>query len=186
MAGDPNGEATSNFNSSVATGGYFITATTDFNLDPTNVSNMSGNSGTAGNSGAFGPIRIPQYIAVGTSQEHVANFSIATDGAISAVSDLGTTRVIGYMSIAYFNNDSGLAPQGNSNFTSSAASGEPIFYQPGVGPAAQTQAGTLELSNVDLSTEFSNMIITQQGYDANAKTITTAQQMLQAIINAIQ
>ena len=186
MAGGTNAALNSTFNTSVPTSGYYIADTNSFSLNSSQVSIMSANTGAGTLAGAFTAVRIPQYIAAGTSQELVSTFSVGTDGAVTVVSDEGTTRVIGFATVAHFTNDTGLQAEGNNNYIATAASGAPIFFQPGVGPAGETRGGALELSNVDLSTEFSNMIITQQGYDANAKTITTAQQMLQAIINVIQ
>jgi flagellar hook protein FlgE len=191
-------------NQALDLGGSYV----DFSLNPLSVSAMEANTGitfnfsnptnaadiiTATNDGVFGAVRIPLYIGVSNFDtvanlvdvtfERVANYSFATDGAITVTSDQGTSRRIGYLSIAYFNNDSGLADVGSSYFNRTPASGDATFYQPQTGPAGATQAGTLELSNVDLASEFTEMIITQRGFDANARTITTSSEMLQTVIN---
>ena len=68
-------------------------------------------------------------------------------------------------------------------FEKSASSGEVIIGTPGNGGRGTASAGNLESSNVDLSREFTNMIIGQRGFQANAKTITTADEMLNDLVN---
>jgi flagellar hook protein FlgE len=164
------------------------TQTEDFSLAAGENTEMNVAVGTAGD-GEFKAIRIPLFISIAAAgvvpatTERVSSYSFATDGAITVVSDQGTSRRIGYMATAYFNNDSGLRDAGSSYFNRTPASGDATFYQPQTGPAGATQAGVLELSNVDLATQFTEMIITQRGFDANARTISTSSEMLQTVVN---
>jgi flagellar hook protein FlgE len=85
--------------------------------------------------------------------------------------------------MAVFTNPMGLTASGDNLFEVSNNSG-----LPNIGPAAEAGrgkivAGTLEMSNVDLSEQFTDMIITQRGFQANSRTITTSDQMLQELIN---
>lgn len=131
--------------------------------------------------GSLSSVQIPSTIAdVG---ETVANWSIGTDGAITVVGEAGTPVTIGYLTLADFQNDNGLAYRFNSYFTNTQASGTPAYYQPQEGPVGTTQSGALELSNVDIATEFADMIITQRGFDANARTISTTDEMLQTAVS---
>lgn len=168
----------------IAVTNFTPTQTADFSLAATDNTQMEAAFGTVAGDATFKAVRIPLQISIGTpTTERVANFAFATDGAITVTTDQGTSRRIGYLSVAYFNNDSGLSDAGSSYFNRTPASGNAQFYQPQTGPAGATQAGTLELSNVDLAGEFTEMIVTQRGFDANARTITTSSEMLQTVIN---
>ena len=77
----------------------------------------------------------------------------------------------------------GLQPMGGNAWVQTAASGGPIVGTPGSGNLGVLQAGALEESNVDLTAELVNMIVAQRSYQANAQTIKTQDQILQAIVN---
>ncbi|MDL2219603.1 flagellar hook-basal body complex protein [Ruminococcaceae bacterium OttesenSCG-928-O06] len=108
---------------------------------------------------------------------------IATNGIITGLDSQGKTVTIGRIDLATFANPAGLNQAGSSNFTESANSGIPVLGQPGQGGAGQLVGGSLELSNVDLSREFSDMITTQRGYQANSRIITVSDTMLEELIN---
>lgn len=129
-------------------------------------------------------IRIPTTITGGApSPQSVASFSVGSDGKIVVTGDSGASSAIGFLSVATFSSNQGLSSAPNTNYTSSDASGAATANPPGTSKAGKTQAGVLELSNVDIATEFSNMIVTQRGFDVNARTITATDEMLQTVVN---
>jgi len=93
------------------------------------------------------------------------------------------TYVLGKVAMVTFNNPGGLEKAGGNNYTLSANSGEPIVSSSGQNGAGSLEAGNLEMSNVDLSTEFTEMIIASRAYQANSRSITTSDEMLQELIN---
>ena len=116
----------------------------------------------------------------------LSSFSIDQTGAITGIFNNGQTRVLGQIALANFSNPQGLQSTGTNNFEASNNSGLPQVGTATVSGLGQISAGYLEQSNVDLSNEFTNMIITQRGYEANTKIISTVDQMLQDIINTKQ
>lgn len=114
--------------------------------------------------------------------------AVGSDGAVSYVdqNSLSPTyqqRVTaGYLSLATFPNESGLERAGGSLWLQSPNSGSPAVNTPGQNGAGTVVSGELEQSNVDLATEFTNMITAERGYEANSRVITTADQMLQTAV----
>jgi len=113
-------------------------------------------------------------------------FSVGMGGVINGVFSNGLTRTIGQVALATFANDGGLARVANNMFRSTSNSGSPRIGVAGSGGRGDVIGGVLERSNVDLATEFSNLIITQRGFQANARTITTADTLLQETVNLIR
>lgn len=97
--------------------------------------------------------------------------------------DAGDKVTLGYISMATFNNPSGLEKVGDNMFEVSANSGNPVYGTPGNGSAGSLAPSNLEMSNVDLSEEMVNMIITQRGFQANSRIITTTDTMLEELVN---
>lgn len=124
-------------------------------------------------------IQIPTTVASGAP---VVSFTVDSTGAITVTGQDGTTQISGYVTVQNYNNNNGLTDAGNSLYSYTVAAGANQYYQAasssGIG---SIQTGVLETSNVDLSTEFSNMIIAQNGFDAAAKVITTSDQLLQTV-----
>ncbi|HVO54562.1 MAG TPA: flagellar hook-basal body complex protein [Solirubrobacterales bacterium] len=115
--------------------------------------------------------------------EGATDVAIGQDGAVSYVPAGGGAReVAGYLSIATFTNEAGLQRTSGNRWIESAASGEAIDGTPG-GEFGLTISGTLEMSNVDLATEFTDMIAAQRGFQANSRVISTADEMLQDLVN---
>lgn len=112
--------------------------------------------------------------------------SIAANGVVTADFSNGLTQAIYIIPIATFANGDGLAPQSGDTFTQTAASGTPLLGLAGSGAAGDISPSSLENSTVDIATEFSNLIITQNAYAANSKVITTADNMLQTLMQVIQ
>jgi flagellar hook protein FlgE len=111
------------------------------------------------------------------------SFQIASDGTIQGTFSNGKTTLIGQMAIASFPNEQGLLKAGQNSFTATLASGQATVGAPGSGGRGTLAGGALELSNVDMATEFSNLIVAQRGYEANAKVITTFDEITQDTIN---
>jgi flagellar hook protein FlgE len=118
-------------------------------------------------------------IAPGTLQ----SFAIGLDGNITGFFSNGTSQFIDTVQMASFTNGSGLLKVGSSQYRESATSGTPNIGNPGTAGRGGLVAGSLEMSNVDLAQEFTSMIIAQRGFQANARTITTANEMLEELVN---
>ena len=108
---------------------------------------------------------------------------IDVNGIITGRYSNNQSRVLGQVALATFNNPGGLMKSGDSLFTQSANSGEAQIGATGTGGRGSLNPGSLEMSNVDLAQEFSNMIITQRGFQANSKIISVADEMLQELAN---
>lgn len=90
---------------------------------------------------------------------------------------------IGYVAIATFNNENALEKVGQSAYRATTNSGAATYNTPGNGVAGNLNPGTLEMSNVDLASEFTDMIVTQRGFQANSRIITTTDSMLEELVN---
>lgn len=104
-------------------------------------------------------------------------------GTISGKFSNGKIKALAQVCMAAFNNPAGLNKVGDSMYTQSNNSGVAQIGAAGSGGRGSLSAGALEMSNVDLAQEFSNMIITQRGFQANSKIITTTDEMLQDLAN---
>lgn len=113
-------------------------------------------------------------------------FNIGGDGIINGVFSNGLTQVIGQVALASFANNGGLTRFGDNLFRDSPGSGPAQIGIPNTGGRGSVSGGVLEGSNVDLGTEFSNLIVTQRGFQANARTITTADTLLQETVNLVR
>jgi len=114
------------------------------------------------------------------------SFTFGQDGVIVGVFTNGLTRVLGQIALAAFPNNAGLVRVGQNQFRESPNSGFPQVGPPSTGARGAVTGGVLETSNVDLGTEFSNLILTQRGFQANARTITTADTLLQEAVNLVR
>jgi flagellar hook protein FlgE len=112
------------------------------------------------------------------------SFSIGADGVITGSYSNGLSRTLGQVAIATFANPQGLNDLGGNVYTSSANSGEPTVKVPNEGGAGLIRSGALELSNVDLSQEFINLIIASTGFSASSRVITTSDELLTELLNA--
>ena len=116
----------------------------------------------------------------------LGDFSVGTDGTITGVFTNGLTRVIGQIALANFGNVGGLSRAGNNVFLETPSSGPAQVGPANNGGRGTINGGVLEGSNVDLSTEFSNLIVTERGFQANARTITAADTLLQETVNLVR
>lgn len=106
-----------------------------------------------------------------------------TTGTITGIFDNGHSWQLAQIALANFNNPAGLIKAGQNLYRSSNNSGEPQIGQSGTGGRGTIAPGYLEMSNVDLSEEFTQMIVTQRGFQANSRIITASDEMLQELIN---
>ncbi len=119
----------------------------------------------------------------GYGMGYLDNFKIDQSGVITAVYSNGSTRTIGQVALASFTNPNGLEKAGETNFMQSNNSGMANIGPSGIAGKGKIIAGTLEMSNVDLAEQFTDMIVTQRGFQANSKTIQTSDQMLQELLS---
>jgi len=119
----------------------------------------------------------------GHTMGYMENFVIDGNGIITGVFSNGTNRVLGQVAMASFPNQGGLEKSGDNNFRVTTNSGIADIGAAGVAGRGTMRAGVLEMSNVDLAEQFTDMIITQRGFQANSRTIQTSDQMLQEILN---
>jgi len=103
-------------------------------------------------------------------------------GTIIGVFNNGISKPLAQVAIAKFTNNMGLVSDGGSSFRASANSGDPIIGQASTGGRGFIQASALEMSNVDLSKALTELIVIQRGFQANSKTITTSDQMLNTLL----
>ncbi|MGK0441342.1 MAG: flagellar hook protein FlgE [Pseudohongiellaceae bacterium] len=161
--------------------------------DSTGVAN-----GAVGSSGAPAT---SYTVSIGSSTQYGSEFSVSSigqdgfapgrltgvevddSGIIFARYTNGEAQVLGQLALATFSNQQGLTPLGNTSWGESFESGQPAIGAPQTGSLGAVESGALEDSNVDLSEELVRLIIAQRNYQANAKTIETADTVTQAIIN---
>jgi flagellar hook protein FlgE len=122
------------------------------------------------------------YEQNGYGQGYLETFKIDQAGMITAVYSNGSNRTIGQIALASFTNNGGLEKEGDNMFKVSNNSGMANISEAGIAGKGKFLAGTLEMSNVDLSDAFTDMIVTQRGFQANSKTITTSDEMLQELL----
>ena len=119
----------------------------------------------------------------GFSAGQLTAIAIEPNGIVMARYSNGQSRPAGQVEVANFRNPQGLLPIGDNGWARTYASGDPVAGAPGYGSLGVLQSGALEESNVDLTGELVNMIISQRIYQANAQTIKTEDQMLQTLVN---
>jgi flagellar hook protein FlgE len=115
----------------------------------------------------------------GSAPGSVNGVNILADGSITATFGAGQTVTIGKVAIAAFNNPKGLVKLGANRFGESQAAGQANVGTAGTGGRGTLIGSALEQSNVDMATEFTNMIMAQRGYQANSKSITVADELMQ-------
>lgn len=110
-------------------------------------------------------------------------FNIDKSGKIVGVFSNGMNQNLGQLAVASFTNPAGLTRVGDTMFEESSNSGQPQIGQAGQGSRGTITPGTVEMSNVDLSQEFTDMIMTERGFQSNSRVITTSDEMLQELVN---
>ena len=119
----------------------------------------------------------------GFSAGQLVSFSMGPGGDITGIFSNGTTRQIGQIAMALFTNPAGLLRAGQNTFETTSNSGIPIIGTPGTAGRGTVGTGVLEGSNTDLAREFTNVVIAQRGFQASSKVISTADEMLQDLVN---
>ncbi|PZS25853.1 MAG: flagellar hook protein [Pseudonocardiales bacterium] len=110
-------------------------------------------------------------------------FTLAPDGTLMGVFSNGLKEPLGQIAMASFNNPPGLEKVGQSFYQSTVNSGTAQLGTAGQGGRGMLASGQLEMSNVDLAQEFTNLIIAQRGFQANSKVIVTSDEILQDLVN---
>ncbi len=123
------------------------------------------------------------YAQDGNSSGKLEGFSIDSKGVVLGIFTNGDRKSLGQIMLAKFDNPMGLQKTGNNFFVDTRNSGEPQLGTGGSSGYGAVAASTLEMSNVDLSMEFTEMITTQRGFQANSRIITTSDEMLQELVN---
>ena len=119
----------------------------------------------------------------GYGQGTLSNISIGQDGTITGAFTNGQNSTLGQVAVATFQNEQGLIRQGSNQFVTSANSGLAQLGTAASGRFGSIVSGSLEQSNVSLADEFTKMIFAQRSFEANSKSITTADQDLQTVIS---
>lgn len=167
-----------------AAGNLLITRSQTLNIAPRNGAgafpitiDMSALTQLAGDSSVGATVQ--DGFPVGTLQ----NFSISQEGLITGIFSNGQSRTLGQIATASFSNPAGLEKIGQNLFRDSSNSGLAQIGLPNLSGRGKISTGFVEMSNVDLSTEFTNLIITQRGFQANTRIITIVDDLLQDVIN---
>jgi flagellar hook protein FlgE len=113
----------------------------------------------------------------------LVTFAVGNAGELSGVYSNGQTQVLGQIALANFLNSAGLLRAGQNNFSATSASGAANIGTAGTGGRGTVTTGALEMSNVDLATQFTGMITAERGFQANGRVITTSDEMLQELVN---
>ncbi len=120
----------------------------------------------------------------GYTTGNLVTFNIGSDGILTGIYSNGQQQPLGMVALAGFSNPGGLQKIGDNLFIPTTNSGDfTKALQAGSEGVGSLSPGTLEMSNVDLSREFTDMIITQRGFQANSRIITTSDEMLQELVN---
>jgi len=114
---------------------------------------------------------------------YLENFKIDQSGVITGVYTNGSTRTIGQIAMASFTNQGGLEKKGDNTYAESINSGMANIGESGIAGKGSMLAGTLEMSNVDLTEQLTDMIVTQRGFQSNAKTIQTDDTLLETVLS---
>lgn len=149
----------------------------DITLDPGTVNTTNGLAGFANPSNAV--VREQNGFPAGS----LINISVDANGVISGFFDNGVTRSLAQIALATFNNPGGLVRSNDGMYQSTPNSGLAVVGFAGGTSRSTITPGALEGSNVDISNEFTNMIVTQRGFQANARVVTTADEILNDLVN---
>ncbi len=185
IGGQGQDSATLTFNSSASSmdgKNIDLTQFTNIDIDFSSINNF-GNGGMSTIEMVNGS-KESSTIGAGRKQGELNGIEVGQDGRITAYYDNGLTKLLGQIAVAEFANPSGLSKAGNNLYSATQNSGE--FNGVGTDITAnggQMTSGVLEMSNVDLSGEFTTMITTQRGFQANSRIITVSDTLLEELVN---
>lgn len=169
--------------------GFTDTSDLDIYAITTAANNLDTLSGNAADLNLLHPINIPKQINVTAGTPAVStpidleSFTINGSGEIIGVYSDGNAYILGQVGLINFNNPMGLEKTGSNNYINTNNSGAPTAGKAGNTGYGVIRQGFVEMSNVDLANEFTEMIITSRAYQANSRTISTSDEMLQELIN---
>jgi flagellar hook protein FlgE len=171
----------------------FDDGSSQFSFDPMNGSNQVKVDLNVGSPGSF--TGITQFRSDTTTAARnqdgypmgkLQQISVDENGNISGLYTNGVSKSIAQIYVADFNNPSGLLKESDSMMGESSNSGLAVMQIPGVGTPTKIKPGALEMSNVDLATEFTNMMTTQRAYQADARVITTSDTLLNELVQLVR
>jgi flagellar hook protein FlgE len=119
----------------------------------------------------------------GSAAGKLESYTLASDGSLVGSFSNGSREVLARVALAKFANPGGLEKAGGSSYVATGNSGVAQLGTPGDAGIGTLATGSLEMSNVDLSQEFTNLIVAQRGFQANARIITTSDEVLQELAN---
>ncbi|MCU9986526.1 flagellar hook protein FlgE [Mobiluncus curtisii] len=119
----------------------------------------------------------------GNMAGYMTGYSVEADGTIRGTFSNGDNRALARIAVASFANPLGLEKAGSSYFVETGNSGQPQIGEAGTGQRGAMTGGAIEMSNVDLAAEFTNLILSQRGFQANSRVITTSDEILQELVN---
>jgi flagellar hook protein FlgE len=187
----------------VASGKLGFTVDGKLNVDETTMSNLNfrgaqpnqkitfnfgdaiqtrGGTGLSGSTQYGSDSQVFKQIQDGYAAGTLTNFSIDEAGTVSGAYSNGETRPIAELAVARFENNEGLYKTGSNRFKEAVKSGQPLIGKAGLAGRGKVVSNSLESSNVDLAGEFVKMIQTQRNFQANSKSISTSDEMLQDIL----
>lgn len=114
---------------------------------------------------------------------YMESFSIDSSGTVTGTFSNGVKEPLARLALAVFTNAGGLTKEGETKYAQSINSGTANIGEATIGGRGRINAGLLEMSNVDLAEQFTDMIVTQRGFQANSRTITTSDQMIQEVLS---
>jgi flagellar hook protein FlgE len=168
------------------------------NVIPISISNLEDGAAAMTISGPFGTAANPTITQTslasatsatstdGLASGTLTSYNVNTDGTIDGTFSSGKTLALGQVAVASFANTQGLVNASNNNLEPTAASGPAVIGIAGTGGRGTIIGGSVEQSNVDIAAEFSKLIQAQQAYSANAKSVTTFNQLSQATLAMLQ
>lgn len=185
-------EGTLNFNSSGVltspTGsvkGIAVTGLADGASDLSLAWNLNGSGGTPLITQQASDSTTSDISQNGYTSGTFTGFQVLSDGTVQGQFSNEQTLDLGQVAVANFANSQGLIQAGNNDYLASSASGVAVIGQAGAGGRGTITGGSVEQSNVNLSAEFANMIVAQQGYEANSKVLTTFDQLAQTVLQEV-
>ena len=170
----PSGTVALDFANDISNGGGF----TDINVDLSTTTNVN-SSGTSTIKASKGDLKNNN---TGRKLGTMTGITVETNGKINATYSNGQTRLLGQIAVAEFSNASGLEKEGDNLYSSTLNSGDPTVMDVSE-DSGKISTGVLEMSNVDLSNEFTNMITAQRGFQANSRIITVSDTLLEELTN---
>ncbi len=126
--------------------------------------------------------KLINYFRDGAPYGTLSSYGVENDGTITGSFTNGMTRTLGQIPVATFSNPEGLIDDGDNFYRLGANSGAPSVVAPGSAGSGKIQAGALEQSNVDLSQQFIELILTSTGYSASSRVIKTSDELIQQLL----